>query len=227
MSPNPNRIWTNLDAEEENPTLIRLTVDTLFLAVIAREDMDKTIDILNRGGSPAWPTSSACAGAIIPLSDISKMKGEAEDSNLEVTYHQGQSKQETKTISLVDASQRDELLAGLTAALGPSWSEKRRQKNRLLAVLLPLGCLVAFAVAGWLVYLDAQWIAAGGHPKQVGNSGRVRLFGAITHWVAGLLGPTGVLVVAGLLVGSCLIWLAATLIKPPIIITVEKTQQPT
>ncbi len=205
--------WTHPEAEEDQPTLICLTPEALLTAVIAREDLDQTIDILNKGGS--------IAGQTIPLSAISRLEGEAEENTLEVTFYQGESKIQTTTVTLADAGQRDEFLAALTAALGPGWAEERRQKNRFLAALWPVGVLVVVCLVGWLLYFDAQQIAAGGQPLAAKGPRKVKGGILALNWLAGLLGPTGVVVVVGILVVPCLIWLSWTLARPPIRILVQ------
>ena len=39
--------WTNPDAEDDNPTVVHLTPDTLFLAVVPKKDLDQTVDTSN------------------------------------------------------------------------------------------------------------------------------------------------------------------------------------
>jgi hypothetical protein len=191
--------------------------DALFLAVIAKEDLDKTIDTLNKGGS--------VAGRTIPLGTVVSLQGEEEDSALEVTYQHGDSKTKSETLTLAEASQRDELLGALTEALGPGWTEERRQKSRFLAILWPLGLLVGVALIGWLLYKDAQWIADGWQPQAGVKGGKAKAAVMAFHWLAGLLGPRGALIVAGILVGVCLLWLCAALASPPVQIAVRKNEE--
>jgi hypothetical protein len=46
---NPALIWTHPESEEGKPSLVRLTPDAVTLAVIPKEDLEKTIAALEKG----------------------------------------------------------------------------------------------------------------------------------------------------------------------------------
>jgi hypothetical protein len=206
-------IWTNPAAVEEQPTLIHLTTDALLLAVIPRKDLDAATDTLRKGGS--------VAGRSIPLSAVTRLDGVEEESDLDVTHKQGESKTEKVTVTLPDHTQRDELLTALGAALGPEWLEERRPKNRFVAALWPVGVLVGVVLLTLWMYEAAQALAAG-RQLQLPRHGKARLMLQIMHWIEGMIGATGVLILGGILGVLCFWWLFAAVANPPVQIRVTK-----
>jgi hypothetical protein len=143
------------------------------------------------------------------------------DKDLILTYTQGEHQRDSVTITLADATQRDELLRVLTKQLGPGWKRRRKRSSPLSSVLWPLGTAAFVCLLTWIMYGEAQQIAAGKQLKAVGF-GRRRLFSMMLHWIEGLIGSTGVLILGGILVAGCLLWLAAAIALPSTRITVRR-----
>jgi hypothetical protein len=211
------RVWTNPDADTDldEPTLVRLTADALCLAVVPAADLDKTVAALNAGEPVAAKT--------IPLATIERLHGDEDESELVVSFKQGVIKTEEVTITLADANQRNELMAALADRLGPDWKLSSRRNSRFKASLWPIGCLAIAGLLTWLMYDDAVIIAAGGHVNPGHGRAKSRLVRMVTTWLAGLLGPTGVIILGVALAVLCVIWLGYAVAKPPTRVTVERS----
>jgi hypothetical protein len=210
------RVWTNpnADTDEDEPSLVRLTADALCLAVVPAADLDKTVAALNAGEPVAAKT--------IPLATIERLHGDEDESELVVSFKQGVIKTEEVTVTLADAGQRNELMAALADRLGPEWQLSSRRTSRFKASLWPIGCLVVAAALIWIMYMEAVVIAGGGHVEAGHGRARSRLFRIVTGWLAGLLGPTGVIILGVVLAVLCVIWLGYAVAKPPTRVTVER-----
>jgi hypothetical protein len=209
------QIWTNPDSEDDEPSLVRLTSEALCLAKVPADDLEKTAATLASGGE----LTCQC----IPLTAMTRLQGEEDDNELTVTYKQGESNTESVTIPLADRHKRDELLNALTDALGPGWQRKRHRTSRLRAVLWALGALAVVTFLTWIMYGEAQQIAAGRHLEAHALNRRARGAQVVMHWIEGLIGAAGVLILGGLLACGCLAWLCWTLASPPVSITVGPT----
>jgi hypothetical protein len=208
-----NQVWTNPVSEEDEPSLVRLTSDALCLAVVPAEDLEKTATTLASGG--------AVTSRNIPLTAITQLQGDEGDIELTVTYKQGLSKTESVTIRLAKSIKRDELLNALTNSLGPGWQRDRNRTSRLRAVLWPLGALALVSFVPWFMYDEAQLIAAGRHLEAHALNRRARGMQIVMHWIEGLIGATGVLILGGLLACGCLVWFCTALGSPPVRITLR------
>jgi hypothetical protein len=69
------------------------------------------------------------------------------------------------------------------------------------------------------MYAEAQEIAAGKRLKPVGTRAKTKLLSQVMHWVEGLIGATGVLILGGVLASLCLVWLVYAVARPPIRVT--------
>ena len=169
-----------------------------------------TAVVSNAGGGaslpPALPVRScrvdATPGRALPVVGIGAVGGRET-----VACKQGESNTESATITLADSHKRDELLNALTNALGPGWQRDRQRASRLRTALWPLGTLAVVSVLTWTMYGEAQLIATGRHMDVHAHSRRQRALLGIMHWVEGLIGATGVLILGGLLACVCLAWL--------------------
>jgi hypothetical protein len=207
------RVWTNPGSEKDKPSLVYLKPDALCLAVVPAADLEKTAAALLGGG--------AVVAQIIPLRTITQLEGDEGDNLLNVAFKQGEGKSDSVDISLVDGSQRDEVLDALRVCLGSDWECERRREGRLSASGLPLFVTAVAAVLTWEMYDEAQRITAGEHLKVVGGNARTKIFSFVMHWVEGHVGVTGVLILGGLLVTLGLWWLVYAVTHPSIRITVR------
>jgi hypothetical protein len=214
----PNHIWTYPESEEGEPSLVRLTPDMLSLAVIPKQDLEKTAAALEKGDT--------VAARDIPVTLITQLQAETGGNELIVTYKQSESKADSVTITLADETKRNELLGVLTDYLGTDWQREERRASRLSQGLWPLGATAAVALLTWVMHGEALRIAAGEHLKTPNGSAKRRLVSYVMHWVEGLIGPTGILVLGGLLGAVCLGWFVLAVTRPPLQITIRPRPVP-
>ena len=144
---------------------------------------------------------------------------------LTITHKQGQSKTESIAVLLADEMKRDELLQALTAQLGPEWERQEKQISRLRSAAWPLGLTAVAVFLTWFMYDEAEQIAAGRQLKPAGGRANAKLISTILHWVEGLIGSIGVLILGGLLAALCVVWLVYAVANPVIHITVQPRSQ--
>jgi hypothetical protein len=209
-------IWTNPRAAKDRPTLVRLTADSLTLAKIPSGDLEDVVAGLKRG--------EEAAGELIPLSAVSGASGDDDGAELAVTYKSGKSGTESRTIAFADKEKRGEFLLALAGALGPPWRQIRKPVSRWTAGFWTLGPTAAVAVVTWLLSLEAAQIAQGKPPANWGK-GRLRLAALIAHWLEQQLGPTGILIAGGILVGIGLLIFAAVMASPPMKVVIERGEE--
>jgi hypothetical protein len=201
--PAADRIWTNIyNQDTDNPSLVRLTAQGLFLGKIPVADLDATAQLL-AAGEPVL-------GHTIPLVDIKRIEGAAESPALTFTVNLADERRERVTVVLRDSVHRDELLDAIETQLGYDWERVTRAGNRFKEALWPLATAAFLALLTWLMYSEAEDIA--GRPD-VNPRGRMRhrMVRRLMYWLEEVLGSTGVLILGGLAVGVCLIWLFAAL----------------
>jgi hypothetical protein len=209
-------IWTNPDAEKDQPTLVRLTPAALVLATIPPDDLEHVIAELTEGGD--------VPGQVIPFSSLSRVGGDEDSRELTVTFWIGPSKTESRPIAFADKAQRDEFLDTLVGALGPDWRRLQKPMSRGKAGFWTLGPTLLVALATWGLHAEAARIAQGNPPVNWGPKGKLKLLATVAHWVEQQLGPTGVLIVGGILVGVGLILFALVMASPPMTLVVEPVE---
>ena len=209
----PYPVWTNPDSEKGKPSLVRLTPETMCLVVVPAEDLEKTVAVLESGGSVLMQN--------IPLAAIAQLQGDEGDNDLIVTFKQGEVHTDSVTITLADTAKRDELLDALVCHLGTGWVRERQPMSRLTASMWPIGVAAFFCLMTYFMYDEAQQIAKGQQLHPFGRKLPTILFSVVAHWVEGLIGSTGVLIIGGLAVAGCLLWLVSRVTHPPVRITMK------
>jgi hypothetical protein len=217
-SATPDLVWTNPDATDGNPSLLRLTAESLLAAAVPREELDRVVAAVGGG--------AAVAGQVIPLPMVTKLEGDEDDPTLTVTYRSGGSTRATVDLTLAGAAKREELIGALIARLGPDWRRRRQPTSPWAASLGILTAVGLVALATWGCYREAVQIAAGKHLEPNGADRKRQLLSQIAHWVEGLIGPTGILVVGGVLVALGLLAVVCLLIYPPVRVVVEPSYTP-
>jgi len=205
-------VWTNAAAGEKQPTLVRLTPAALTLATIPAADLDRAVTALNDG--------EELAGQVVPLSAVVAAEGDDGEAGLTVRFRAGSSKVEEVTVPFADAAAREEMLVALAGALGPGWERRRRPVSRWKAALWVLLPTAVVALVTWGMHAEATMIAEGKPPFNWGRGGKLGLLAVAAHWVEEQLGPTGVLIAGGALVGVGLLLLVLILLDPPMRVVV-------
>lgn len=209
-------IWTNPASESGKPSLFYLRPDEFGYAVVAADDLEQTTLSLKGGGK--------IAATSIPLKVIVQLEGTADTDEVTITYKQGDLPMDPLEISLGDAAQRDALVAALGKHLGPDWEYRRHRQNRFFASLWPLAASAVVTLVTLTMYHEVTRMADG-HVATPGGFRRSRLIRMVMQWIEGILGPYGVLVVGGLIVASCVVWLIVTLAQPPLLFTLAKRRE--
>ena len=210
-------LWADPGAAKDRPTLVRLTPDSLTLASVPGADLECVIAGLKDGGD--------VAGHVIPLSSLCGASGDEDSAQLTVSFRTGPSREESKTIAFVDNAKRDEFVVALVEVLGPGWQHCRKPVSRWKAgfwTLMPTA-VVALLTSG--LHAEAARIAQGKPPVNWGWNGKLQLLATAAHWVEQQLGPTGVLIAGGVLVGVGLLLFALVMAAPPVTIVVEPGDQ--
>jgi hypothetical protein len=199
-------IWTNAEADEEDPTLIYLKPDALCYAVIPVAELVKTVDQLRAGNDVTAQN--------IPLSAITEVTGTVGGCDLEVHYTQAGSSAKPVSLPLTDVASRDQLVDALAGRLGPRWQREEKTGSRLYNALWPAILTAAVVLGTWFMYWEAQEIAAG-RQLAVRGHGKVQLISRVMHFVEGLIGATGVLILGGAVTLALLYWTCSCLVFPP------------
>lgn len=211
----PQLIWSDPGAKKDLPTLVRLTPDTLTLANVPSADLADVIDALRNGGE--------VPGQVIPLASLSKAEGDEDSTTLTVTFRNGPSAKESKTIGFVDKAQREEFLTALVAALGPAWQRGQKRMSPWQAGFWTLLPTAVVALITWGMHAEAAQIAQGLPPVNWGK-GRLRPVAMAVHWIERQLGPTGVLIAGAILVSLGLLLFALLIVSPPMSLVVEPAE---
>ena len=156
----------------------------------------------------------------ITYSAISSVKANRHRTDLNI-YYKEQSRDRLKNVDFANAEARDRALASLARRLPRSFQRSDVQYGPARAVLAPLATAGAFAAFTYLAVQAAVEVGAGDEIIIRGSATtQKRLF----VWALGLLGPTGIGLVGGVVVLGCLLWLIARIKKPPLM-TILSAQQ--
>jgi hypothetical protein len=201
-------IWTNPTPEEDEPSLVRLTADALCLACIPAEDLEKAVADLEAG--------SQVVSQNIPLGKITTIEGHIDNSetvSLTVTYKVSDSQTETAEFQLPQRKDWDEFSEQLLQRFGPGWERKEERESRWSSAFWPgLVTVIAGLVSGWM-YHEASLIAQGRKLSEHG-SGRTKVLFGLMHLIEGWIGPTGVLILGGIVVLLGLLWIWYSIASP-------------
>jgi hypothetical protein len=211
-----NPVWTNPDVEEGKPSLIRLTSEGLLTAAIPKADLNHQVAALSDG--------ARVAGQVIPLTTLARLEGDEGGAELSIAYRTGASKTESVALTLADSTKREELMRALVERLGAGWQRHRKQKSRWSGGFWIILGLAFVAFITWVMYSEAEQIAAGRNPKLVGRTSKAKLASGIMHWIEGMIGPTGVLIIGGILMGLLVLGFVVYMSSPPVRIVIEPTR---
>ena len=112
-------------------------------------------------------------------------------------------------------------MVALVGALGPGWRSRQEPVTRWKAGFWTLGPTAVVALITWGLHAEAARIAGGNPPVNWGRNGKLKVLATVAHWVEQQLGPTGVLIAGGVLVGVGLLLFAFVMATPPRNIVVE------
>jgi hypothetical protein len=188
--------------------------------VVANPDASVAAQVPARlaAGEPA-ETLLGSSTTVIPLQAISKIRSNKNGSDMNVHYT-AQGKSRMSNIGFADAATRDEVFAAVQQRLGQNVRVQVQELNSLQAGIKPGLVLVVatfFVIAG---YAGALEIAAG---TTYDVHGRGAMLQRAYISLVSLLGPTGVVILGGLLLLMLLIWFVKRVGTPPTYMTLTRT----
>ncbi len=207
----PNRadsviqVWTNPQSEQGRTSLIGLSPDMLYLAVVPEADLQQAAANLQEGHQ--------VVARNVPLSALTLVEGDQGDKLLTLTVKLGEESTDSWTICLADVTARDELLDALATRLGSTWKRIQRQTSRLTAARWPLVLLIISAVLTWVLYYAAH------SGDDFHLKGKQKAKGEMLLQFARGIGPTWSLVVGGVLAAVFGVQLYLKVVKAPMCIT--------
>lgn len=200
---NPKALFNNVLAIYPDHVMVARPTESALGEQLARLEAD--------------PAATPDGAKHIPFATITNVRYNEKDQHLDIHYRQGKDKKEA-TFTFADTAEREEVFAELKKVL-PTYSEKRQEMNAMSAGVKPLLVALVLSFFTYIGFRAAQQLAAGAEAEVSGrHSGVKRLFA----WLLDLLGPTGVLIIGGLMVAGALLVLVKRMGEPPIWVTLKK-----
>lgn len=195
-------------------TLIVLTDNYLFVGTKTDEKLDKALEGLQSASSDN-DIEALVDGKAIALEDIKKVSC---NIHSELVYVKHKTPKETReqSISCQDQKTTEQLLSALKEKL--SFNEKRVQYGPTRAAIKPSIFVAISAFITYVLFGAAQAVAAN---PDVELSGRRQGLKAAFVWVMEFLGPTGVVILGGLITLLCAYWLVKRVKTPPLMCTLQ------
>lgn len=157
---------------------------------------------------------------VIPLAAISKVHSNQKGSDMDVHYNAG-GKARMTNIGFADGGTHDQVFEFLQQRLGAGFRLRVQELSLLQSAIKPFLTLLAvifFVVVGYMGALD---IAAG---EAYDIHGRNALLKWAYVSVVSLVGPTGMLVLGGVIVLLMFVWFARRVMNPPTQMTLTRTK---
>jgi hypothetical protein len=211
------KVWIN--DETIFDSIIVISDDAIITGSLQNEELEDAKSRIERGESPL--NLFGDRATMIPYFSIKKIKLEESDEDIEV-YYKKEKDEKSKTLDAVDKSVRQEILEEIQSHLGDDFTSMTEKYSLPRAVFPSLMTLTVFIIITRVLHGAATEIAAGAEAEISGrHSGLKSLF----LWVLDLLGPTGVLILGGLLMLFPVILLVKRIKEPTIITTIKQGKQ--
>lgn len=152
----------------------------------------------------------------IAISSITKVSSDKNDKDVEISFQIGGDSKE-ETIDLVDAETRDRFIETIYKSMGKEYRYSVKEYTRLKASFGPLIGLVVILILGGALTWFAQAAQTGPKRDMI-----VKGFVYIIYQIAKFIGPTGAMVITGVLALICILVLVQRVKTPPIMMTIEK-----
>jgi hypothetical protein len=204
------QIYTNPKGIFES--LLAIGPDYLLIANPKESELAAAEEALQQGASHAPKDAK-----VIPFAAIKRIRYNTKSpGDLEISYKAGNG---LKSARFGFSSEADLITAfdELKQSV-PGMLEKREKLNAVTAAIKPIIFTVIFAALTYVLFRGAQGLSEGGDAD---TSGRYGLVKKIFAWLLELLGPTGVLVVGGILVILCVVVLIKRVGNPPEFVSLE------
>jgi hypothetical protein len=203
------QVWTNPQSEQGRASLVGLSQDSLYLAVVPDGDLQQAAVSL-QDGRPV-------VSQIVPLSTLMLIEGDQGDRELTLTVKLGAESTDSWAICLADVAARDQLIDALASRLGCTWRRIDRQTSRLIVAWRPFVLLILFAVLTWALYYAAQ------SEDEFRLMGKQKAKGQLLLQFARWIGPTWSLVVGAVLTAVFGVQLCLKVVNAPMCITLAPT----
>lgn len=168
-----------------------------------------------KGSDEAAITASLESGKglkAIDLSDVAQVRANQRNDEVKVIVGVGK-KGKSVSLEMADGSARQELLEALHERLGAAWDRRHIEMSPMRASVAPAVGLLIIAVLTFVASKGAAQLAEGETVEVRGwHSGIKHLF----VWAMETLGPTGILILGGVIAMLTALVLANRLRKPPI-----------
>lgn len=209
--------WANVEARENEASLVWLGRDELHLAVIGPAELP--------GCAAAVAGGAYVPSLAVPYEAVHRIEGAEDTGELAVTFGNAGGVAETMSARLRDGNEREQLLTALLARLGPGWSRVREQESRW-RLSWSVACLMGLTL---LLSLWLQWAAAdvprNGMPEVYTEDSKHRAIIMLLYAAAGLLGPDAVRVIGNVVMGLCALALLAVLVAPPARVVIRRSAE--
>ena len=208
-------VWTDEKAAFES--LVALDEDSLY---VASPDASRIVEIaeqIRSGTSPVAALKDAKAKQV-QLDTLKHIKSNRHTTivTYKVSGADGKDKLGNFTIK---RDQRDDLFAKLEILCSRGFKYTETQFNRFRAALVPLITISVVALLTFLCREAAVQMTEGTSVEVRGRHGLLKRFFV---WILDILGPTGVVVVGGIIGVLCLVWLVRRMATPPLMLEYRK-----
>ena len=211
------KVWINTDTIFDK--FIVMADDAILSADVKNETIEQTKARIENGEAPLNVLGEKAT--MIPWFSITKVEVDEHDTDIDIDYKAGK-ESKSKTLSFIDIDTRKQAFAELQSHMDKKFTCMTDSFNIVRAIYSPLLTLTILAIATWLLHGAAVAIAGGQHADIHGrHSGIKRLF----YWALELLGPTGVMVVGGVLMLLAVMSLVKRIKRPPVITTLKEGKQ--
>ncbi|MEW5870208.1 MAG: leucine-rich repeat domain-containing protein [Chloroflexota bacterium] len=151
----------------------------------------------------------------IPLEQVRRASADRHGKSISIRYNENE-RLRLELLIFDEAGQRDDFLKALHERLAPGFALRQEQFNPLQAAILPGILLAAVALLTYLFYMAALESQAG---VEAVIRGRYAFMKQLAAWAIELLGPTGIVIVGGLLGLALAAWLLRRVANPPLMAT--------
>lgn len=207
----PMQIYTN--PKDIFNSLLAIGPDAVLLANPEAEHLDKAVELVKTGAVAQLKDAKA-----IPVNAITRVRyNEKHPTEFDIAYKAGKDSK-TANFSFTTTEERATAFAALKATLSGA-TEKREELNVVTAAIKPLIFTLIFAGLTYAFYMGAKDLQTGG---EADTSGRRGLIKQVFAWLMDVLGPTGVLIVGGLIVAICLVALVKRVGNPPVFVSLVR-----
>jgi hypothetical protein len=209
-------VW--FDKEAVFDRLVAINEEAIFVANPSTEDVESMAERIRAGESPEEVLPDK--RKVVPLSDLVSVESNRHGSTV---YYKVKGDKDTKHGNFsMEKEQRDQFFERLHELLKEGFKYSEKEFNRLTAAIRPVVFLAIITGITYVSWQGALEIAAG---KSVEITGRRRLIKQLFVWLLDLLGPTGVLIVGGIIGLLCLFWLVRRVQTPPIEMKFERAKK--